>query len=145
MKVFKCTSVGIYDRIPLEFGNLKEIEFRCKDLADHWINIMMQNRKLRKVTIIKDTNINGLGRDHLKRIAEGLPNLDVFTMQFAVQAVEEIHDFLQSASQLKNATFWWIGEGKCNEGLGKWATVHQKYGQLFFCSQEQSSFLSTSQ
>ena len=80
--VLKCKAQDM-DEFPLEFGNLEEIEFGNPDLfgphdrAVNWTNILIQNKKLRKVTAI-----NGLQRDQLERIANELPNLEEFTMKF---------------------------------------------------------------
>lgn len=121
MKVFKCKASSILlpheahsmDRIPLEFGNLEEIEFSNEDLTIHWVNIMMQNEKLRKVMAFDIVD-----RDNLQRIANGLPNLEEFTMQYHqrhIEPIQNIVDFMQSANQLKKATFPKLGIEKCNE------------------------------
>lgn len=65
---------------------------------------------------------NTLRRDHLERIADGLPNLEEFTMEYNdgdvidLTAAQEIVDFLQGAKQLKIATFISYKDvGECNK------------------------------
>lgn len=60
-----------YDRIPLAFGNLDLITFSRSDLTPQWINIMLENKNLRKIF-----TWNGLNDTQLLQIAEGLPNLE---------------------------------------------------------------------
>lgn len=120
VKVLKCNLLSRWRRqnehqIPLEFGNLVEIEFNLKAYTDKWIDIMMQNKKLGKVTVH-----NELKRHNLKIIANGLPNLQQFTMIYDDdddRTVQDIVDFLQSAKQLKKARFFRMGSNECNAAI----------------------------
>ena len=80
-KVFKCVASfgltpedGHIDRIPLEFGSLDEIEFSDRELTERWIDILMQNTKLRKVTAL-----NALQRDNLQ-LVQGAKRLKCFNL-----------------------------------------------------------------
>lgn len=80
MKVFKW-KYSFYGEhlnwVPLEFGSLEEIEFNSPELTGYWINVMMQNKKLRKVTAHFV-----LQRENLQQIADELSNLEEFTMSY---------------------------------------------------------------
>ena len=91
------------DQFPLEFGNLEEIRFQCTMETNYWVNVMVQNKKLRKI-------IAGVGlqRDHLVRIADELPSLEEFTMEYirtVPETIGDIVEFLKRANHLKKAKF----------------------------------------
>lgn len=121
MKVLKCKvdwfhmygrGHGGIHHLPLEFGNLEEIEFDREDLVDYWVNIMMQNRKLRKIS-----SSSRLRYDTLAQIVGGLPNLEDFMMEYDAEgqnSVQRVVDFLRSAKQLKKVTFIKFGSNECS-------------------------------
>ena len=74
---------------------------------------MIQNKKLKKVFAQ-----NALQRDHLERIADGLPSLEEFTMGYGdtdSKSIEDIVGFMQRAKKLKKASFLRLGITGCNE------------------------------
>lgn len=122
------------NRIPLKFRNLEEIEFNRKDLSDHWIDIMMENKKMRKVTAF-----NALQREHLERITDGLPNLEKFTMGYGdtdPKSIEDIVGLMQRAKKLRKATFLRLGKTGCNEAAQqlnyKWETTVNEWNLCRF-------------
>lgn len=130
LKVFKCTSFDgqrqeIITQIPFEFGNLDEIQFAGNKFINSWVDIVMQNKKLRKIRVL-----NALRREHLERIADGLPNLEEIVMSYPYndfKSVPDIVDLLQRAKQLKRAQFLYFGMDKCNEAAkqlkNEWKTI----------------------
>lgn len=131
MKFFKCVmwpgfrSEGSVRIPPLKFGNLEEIEFEHKHLVDYWLDILMQNKNLRKLSASFE-----LEHEHLKQIANGLPNLEEFKMlcSFAgPKPLRTIVDFLRSANQLKKAAFGELREKDCAKAAeqlkGNWEKV----------------------
>ena len=115
MKVFKWKYSGYFGHqpVPLEFGSLEEIDFNCQELTTYWINVMMENKNLRKITAHF-----GLIRTYLQRIADELPNLEEFTMAYSrddFKSVRNIVDFLQRANQLEKATFLNLEQNACDE------------------------------
>lgn len=78
MTVFKCFferpyyegEMHRYRRVPFEFGNLEEIEINRDDLIDDWIEILLQNRNLKKIAchfVFSD--------DQLQRLDNEIPDL----------------------------------------------------------------------
>lgn len=117
MKVLKCISYNERreeddNRIPLEFGNLEEIEFQGIHLTDYWINTTMQNEKIRKVT-----SLNVFRRGDVERIANALPNLEEVSMRYSAaedRIVQEMVGLLQTAHQLKKVSFLYLNADQCN-------------------------------
>lgn len=134
MKVFKCrmgSSIEreLINRIPLEFGNLEEIEFESKELTGHWIDILMQNKKLKKVH-----SVNALDRENLGRIVSGLPNLEEFEMECHKSEPQPIHvivKLLQSAKKLKKINFSRVEKNDCHKAahqlINDWEIVDDKF------------------
>lgn len=120
MKKLKCSAShlwgqrdGLVQQIPMEFGNLDEIEFNRKDLTNLWIGIILQNTELRKVIA---TSV--LSRENLERIADGLSKLEEFSMCYDVGdevLSQDIIHFMQRATQLKKASFFKLHSDYCNE------------------------------
>lgn len=132
IKVLKChVYVSISrDQLKWEFGNLEEIEFNHNYFVDYWVDVMVENKKLRKVTAL-----NALRRNNLERIANELPNLEEFFMYYDfndVQSSEGVTFFLQNAKKLKNAKFWSVKRGLFDEVLqqvnNEWEIIRKKFG-----------------
>lgn len=101
------------DRIPLEFGNLEEIEFNREDLIEHWIEIVLQNKKLKKI-VTRDFLTN----DQLERIENGLPKLETFLFIFDYNADmhatnETIRFLMETSYQIKEVSFNYLDEHYC--------------------------------
>lgn len=119
MKVFKCFGPpfgmlgGNFKKIPLEFGNLEEIQIYRKDFSKHWLKIIMENRKLKKLTAK-----NKLELDQLLQIANGLPNLEEFIMEHTTGnpvSIYDIAEFIKNANRLKRASFTGFTRNQCEE------------------------------
>lgn len=74
--------------IPLAFGNLEEITFSGIH-AQHWIDIMLKNKNLKKIFAR-----NSLNDAQLQKIANSLPNLEEFTM--VKSSLTNMHAYLAS-------------------------------------------------
>lgn len=117
MKVFKFKLLRGWEEflheIPIRFGNLEEVEYNRKGLTNYWINVMTENKKLRKVTALV-----ALGRDNLRRIADEMLGLEEFSMTYAdddIKFIPDIVNFLTTANQLKKASFVKLGAYACAE------------------------------
>lgn len=139
LKVLKSRLRGVTRenivQVPLEFGNLEEIEFASKEYINDWIDIVVQNKKLRIVTANRE-----LQRDHLQRIADALPNLEDFSMEYYDnddrRSVEDIVHFIQSANQLKIITLFRLGTDGCEEAIqqlsNEWENTSNDSYRCFF-------------
>ena len=138
MKVFKCHASLVFllgggdiNRIPFEFGNLEEIEFSRRHLNEHWTNILMQNKKLRIVTAR-----NALQREHLERIADGLTNLEEFTMEYFYRdatSVRDIVNLFQNAKQMKKISFSQVEKNECDEAAHQLSNDWENMQNKFIC------------
>lgn len=116
---------GEIERIPLEFGQLEEIEFNRNNLVEHWIGIVLQNRNIKKIAAHDYLTLG-----QLQRIANGLPKLEEIDFKIVpimFTASEEIVEFLlRDNKQLKRISFqnW---RTSCNEVsellISKWKNV----------------------
>lgn len=113
MKVFKFRGMPQNDWIAFEFeGNLEEIHFEGKRNAEYWVELLMENTKLRKIY-----SGFGLERAQFEKIANGLPNLEEFVMEYFYDDIKSfslIVHFLQSAKQVKKITIKAVQEDECS-------------------------------
>lgn len=107
MKVFKylCWTrvipICMMRPIPLEFGNLEEIAFHREESMNHWIEIILQNPNLKKISTYDYLNIN-----QLERIENGLLNIKEIDFKFFMVTVNEIVTFLlRKPNKLKRVSF----------------------------------------
>lgn len=101
IKVFKFLEDDIgsrSNRIPIAFGNLEEIV--CDKPADKWFEIIIQNKKLEKVTI------GEINDQQLDQIVTELPNLKEFVTDHKISNfTDKIVSFIQKGSKLTKVQF----------------------------------------
>lgn len=86
-------------RIPLVFGNIYEIS--CSKPMDKWLDIIFQNKQLKKVTT------GTISNEILFKIVDELPELEDFTTGYNVyDSTKSVIQFIHMGSHLKRASFW---------------------------------------
>lgn len=138
MKVFKFKLLrgweDYLERIPVRFGSLEEIEYNRKGLTSYWINVMRENRNVKKISVL-----GALDHRSLPRVALEMPSLQEFSMKYEdddYKHIPNIVNFLASANQLRKASFLQFGEYNCAEVArqvnDEWeATVFDLYSCYF--------------
>lgn len=115
-KKFKCGGSvlwGHIERIPLEFGNLEEIELNSGEFTRHFIELMMQNLNLKKVVLNFVVN-----RNLFDRIANVLLKLEELVVKYDNGdsiPVPDIVQFMNNASQLKSISFLELPKARCTQ------------------------------
>lgn len=137
MKVLKCAiyrgyKEGNIHHLPLEFGtNLEEIEFDRQELADFWVNVMMQNRNLRKIT-----TQTTLSHDSLEQIAK-LPNLEEITLSYddtRHSNAQDIVDFLRNSNRLNKVIFIKLAMNDCKAAAQALKNEWNNSGNYWHCN-----------
>lgn len=131
LKVFtiKVNNQQDHSRIPLVFDNLEEIS--TDRSTDKWFDIIIQNKKLRKITS------DEFNDDQLRRIANELTHLEEFTMKFQARnaSITNVVEFIKTAKNLKRAKFLNDNVEIQNEILQElgpdWIIVMEKGNSIF--------------
>lgn len=101
VKIFKFLDEDIgsrSNRIPLVFGNLKEIV--CNKPVDKWFDIIIENRNLRKVQTGELTD------KQLFKIVDKLPKLEEFITDHKIaNFTDKIISFIEKGDNLKRVQF----------------------------------------
>lgn len=109
-------------RIPIVFGNL--VEIRCHGREDKWFDVIMQNKKLKKIT----SSEFSIGQ--VQQIIEQLPNLEEFWTRYNANTYDAISQLIEASEQLKKVVFRKpasINRNEISERLqNKWEIVYEK-------------------
>lgn len=87
------------ERIPLAFGNLETIFINGNNFTSHWINIILENKNLKRIDAY-----NAINDTHLQQIANGLPNLEKMELlnENGYASINGIVQFMENANHLKS-------------------------------------------
>lgn len=105
VKVFKSKSIfslpPSVKTIPIVFGNLEEIE--CdEEMYNRWFNVIIQNKKLKKITA------GGLMNHQYQKILRELPHLEEFIFEFDNRFPRDMSFFyglINGSAQLRKVSF----------------------------------------
>lgn len=125
MKVFEVSTSQEYPEfmefVPIRFGSLEEI--RSDGNIDLWMDIILQNRKLKKITF------GQFNCQQLQRIVEELPNFVEFKLQFNPEInCGDIVRCIGMSKSLKRFTFYRSNTSFRNElsrKLSDWTMVEE--------------------
>lgn len=138
LKMFECRILDPYggdiEQIPLAFGHLESITLSEIYFTSHWINIMLENKNLKKIKAF-----NALNDTHLQQISNGLPNLEYLLIlnENGYASISGIVQFMKNAKKLKNIDFVWFDrnvdefDAFAKQISNEWTYKKYKFDYLF--------------
>lgn len=98
------------DCAPVVFGNLEEFVYLMD--TEKWIDVMLQNKRLRRIFLGKPTD------KVFERIVTELPDLKILWTSYEVKSIDDVKkvvQFIEMAKNLKSFSIWLLDEIYVNE------------------------------